>query len=105
MQPGTAGGTAVAEREVEPLAELRLAPGQPTEPALALLPRRQIEQHGVQIVRPEPFADGGLRRLGVRELVLDGPEAPAGRRLEPVEERAFGEEVAQVGGEAGHGGG
>ena len=36
--------------------------------------------------------------------MLDGAEAAAGRGLESVEERTFGEEVAQVGGETGHGG-
>ena len=54
-------------------------------------------------MRPEPIPNGGLRRLGVRKLVLDGTEAAAGRRLEPIEKRSLGEEVAQVGSEAGHG--
>ena len=105
VQPGTAGGPTVAKCQLESLEELRLASGQPAEPALAFVPRRQVEQNHLQIVCPEPFPDHGLRSLGVRKLVLDGPEAPAGRRLEPVEKGAFGEEVAQVGGKAGHGGG
>ena len=104
MQPWATGRPAVAEREIQPLPELRLAPRQSSESTLPFFPRRQIEQDRAQIVLPQPLPNGGFRRLPIRELVLDGPEAAAGRGLEAIQERALGEEIAQVGGEAGHGG-
>ena len=51
---------------------------------------------------PKPLPDRRLRRLRIGKLVLDGAETATCRRLEPIQKRTLGEEVAQVGGEARH---
>ena len=47
-------------------------------------------------------ADVG-RRMVIRDLQLDGLEAGGRGGSEPLEQRPFGEEIGEVGGETGHG--
>jgi len=89
---------------IEARAKLRFPPRYARHATIACIPvaHRGIEQHHLQAmcVQTPPQLAG---RMIVGHLELDAAESRARRRLEAFEERHFGEEVVEVGGELGHG--
>ena len=93
----------VVERLLEHGGEFLLAAGNRRH---AELPGRRLAGRGVdaehgQAVAIELGPHGG-GRVVIGQLQLDRPEAGRGRRRETLDQRAFGEKIGQVGGEARH---
>ena len=93
----------VADRGIDPVAELLLAAGQRGEAALAAGPIAGggVEQRQRKAILLEPLGDG-LRRMIIGEEELDRLEPGPRRRLEPVEKIDVLEHHAQIGGEFRH---
>ena len=93
----------IAQRLRDAGGELALAAGQRCDAALARveIARRRVDQHALQRVLGEPRGDFRRRHV-VRERKLHGAKAGTRRRAEPIEERHFVEQEAQVGGQARH---
>ena len=92
----------VIERLLEDLREFALAARHGAEPALAAVrPRLRVDAELGQTAALELGTDR-RGRVVVGKLQLDRLEAGRRRRAEALHERALGEQIGKVGGEAGH---
>src|SRR5262249_48092365 len=93
----------VVERLLEQRGELLLAAGNGGNAELARrpMPGRGVEAEHRQAVAIELGLHRG-RRMIIGKLQLDRLEAGGGRGGEPLDQRTFGEEISEIGGEAGH---
>src|SRR6516225_11913177 len=103
MDLTTADGGDVVERLPEQRGEFALAAGDGGDAELTrhrLTGRGVDAEHG-QAVAVELGLHGG-RRVIVGKLQLDRPKAGRGRRGETLDQRALGEKISEIGGEARH---
>src|SRR5262245_24048541 len=103
MSLTAADGGDVGERLLEQRGEFALAAGDGGDAELA---RRRLTGRGVdaehgQAVAVELGLHGG-RRVVVGELQLDRPKTGRGRSRETFDQRALGEKISEIGGEARH---
>ena len=93
----------VIERRADAVPELALAARQRRQAPLSglALPRRHVEEDLVEAVSRQPIGQRARRPIIARR-VLDAGESGLGGALEAVQERRFGEQHAEIGGELGH---
>src|SRR5262249_55480440 len=101
MNLATADRHNIIERLLEHRVPVALAPGYRGDAELALATGRGVEPELCEAVTLELGFDG-RRRMIIWELQFDRLEARGGGSAETFEQRTFGEEVHEIGGEAGH---
>src|SRR5450631_2409101 len=91
----------IVERLFEQCLPFALAPGHRRKPKFAVAALRGIEAELREAVAMDLRLHRG-RRVVVGKLQLHRLEAGSGGSTEALEQRALGEEVSEIGGDAGH---